>query len=312
MLNQNRVAAIDFGSNSNRLLIAEYDNREINVIYQDLITTRLAKSIDEKKVLDLDSINKTIQAVKDFNDIMRKYKVGKYRTAGTSALRDANNSDDFIKLLKDKTGINLDIVSGNKEAELTYSGATFENDDLGNIIIDIGGGSTEFIKVEEGIPKEVSLDMGAVRYTERFIDDPALKISKSDQKIIIAEATNYLRKKLNFNYQDDFIGVGGTITTLAAIDKRLDNFEPKKIEGYILKRDRVKNIINYLSNMTISERKKVKGLQRERADIIISGSLILEAILGVFSVDHIKVSNKDLLYGLIIEIFEDGLYYLLD
>ena len=312
MLNQNRVAAIDFGSNSNRLLSAEYDNREINVIYQDLITTRLAKSIDEKKVLDLDSINKTIQAVKDFNDIMRKYKVGKYRTAGTSALRDANNSDDFIKLLKDKTGINLDIVSGNKEAELTYSGATFENDDLGNIIIDIGGGSTEFIKVEEGIPKEVSLDMGAVRYTERFIDDPALKISKSDQKIIIAEATNYLRKKLNFNYQDDFIGVGGTITTLAAIDKRLDNFEPKKIEGYILKRDRVKNIINYLSNMTISERKKVKGLQRERADIIISGSLILEAILGVFSVDHIKVSNKDLLYGLIIEIFEDGLYYLLD
>ncbi|MGM0414393.1 MAG: Ppx/GppA phosphatase family protein [Bacillota bacterium] len=311
-MNKKRAAAIDFGSNSSRLLIAEYDTGRINVIYQDLITTRLAKSIEDNKLLNLDSINKTIEAAKEFNNKMKNYRVEKYRSAGTSALRDANNSADFIKLLKDETGIDLDIISGNKEAKLTYSGATSDTDNSENIVIDIGGGSTEFIKMEEGITQEVSFDMGAVRFTERFIADPALKISEADQERIITEATNYLQEKLQSNTKKDFIGVGGTITTLAAIDKKITNFDPKKIEGYILERASINNIINDLSNMAINERKKVNGLQKERADIIITGSLILEAILEYFSVDAIKVSNKDLLYGLIIEIFEDDQYYLLN
>lgn len=311
-MNQNRAAAIDFGSNSSRLLIAEYDNKEINVIYQDLIITRLAKSIDENKALDLDSINKTIQAVKDFNVKMKAFNVKKYKTAGTSALRDANNSDEFIKLLKEETGINLDIISGNKEAQLTYSGATFDTDNNDSVIIDIGGGSTEFIEREKGTHKEVSLDMGAVRFTERFIDEPNSKISKTNQAKIISEATKYLQKYFQANRKKEFIGVGGTITTLAAIDKELVSFKPEKIEGYILESANVRNIIKNLSNMVIDEREKVKGLQKERADIIIAGSLILEAILEFFSAGHIKVSNKDLLYGLIMEIFEDDLYNLFD
>ncbi|MFW6382152.1 MAG: Ppx/GppA family phosphatase [Bacillota bacterium] len=309
-MNKSRAAAIDFGSNSIRLLIAEYDNNGLNVIYQDLITTRLAKSIEDNQVLDMASVNKTIEAVKKFNDKMRIFEVDRYKTAGTSALRDADNSDYFIKLLEDTTGIKLDIISGNREAKLTYNGATSDINDSKNLIIDIGGGSTEFIKMEEGRPKEVSLNMGAVRFTERFINDPNLKITRSTQQEIINEATDYLQNNFQFNYKESFIGVGGTITTLAAIDKELVNFEPDKIEGYNLKLVRVNKIINNLSSMVIDERKKVHGLEEERADIIIAGSLILKAILEFFSADDITVSNKDLLYGLIIEIFKENQYYL--
>ena len=309
-LNKIRAAAIDFGSNSSRLLIAEYDKSGINVIYQDLITTRLAKSIEDKKLLDSGSINKTIEAVKEFKAKMRSYKIERYKTAGTSALREAKNSDYFVKLLKDETGLELDIVSGEKEAKLTYNGATFDIENRDNIIIDIGGGSTEFIKLEAGIPQEGSINMGAVRFTERFIGNPTLKIPESAQEKIITETTNFLQKNFQFNNKESFIGVGGTITTLAAIDKNVVNFEPEKIEGYILEKARVNNIINNLSNMELDQRKKVNGLQKERADIIIAGSLILKAILDFFSADDIKVSNKDLLYGLIIEIFEDNQFYL--
>lgn len=308
-MNKNRAAAIDFGSNSSRLLIAEFNNGDINVVYQTLITTRLAKSIDKNHILDIDSINKTIKAVKFFIKKMKEYKVEKYSTAGTSALRDAKNSDKFIELLKDETGINLDIVSGDKEAKLTYIGATFDNENDESMIIDIGGGSTEFIELENGVPKAVSLDIGAVRFTERFIDDPSLEVSEFDQEMIITEAINYLKKYFQSFKSNNLIGVGGTITNLAAIDKSIVQFDPKKIEGYILERSSVNNIIKKLSNIKINERKKVDGLQKERADIIITGSLILEAIFKFFSVNNIKVSNKDLLYGLIIEVFEDDQYY---
>ena len=308
-MNKKRAAAIDFGSNSSRLLIAEFNNGEINVIYQRLITTRLAKSIDENQILDLESINKTIEAVKSFNEKMKEYNVKKYRTAGTSALRDAKNSDEFVDSLKNKTGINLDIVSGAKEAELTYIGVTFDNKNNESMIIDIGGGSTEFINLVNGVPKAVSLDIGAVRFTERFIDDPSLIISKSDQEMIITETSNYLKNHFKSIKNSNLVGVGGTITTLAAIDKGITHFDPRKIEGYILDKISVNNIINKLSNMKINKRKKVDGLQKDRADIIISGSLILEAIFEFFSVEDIKVSNKDLLYGLIIEIFENEQYY---
>lgn len=309
-LNKIRAAAIDFGSNSSRLLIAEYDKSEINVLYQNLITTRLAKSIEDNKLLDSVSINKTIEAVKEFKDKMRLYNIERYKTAGTSALREAENSDYFIKLLKDKTGLELDIVSGKKEAKLTYNGATFNTDNTENIIIDIGGGSTEFIQLKEGIPQEVSLNMGAVRFTERFIGDPNLKILESAQEKIISETTNYLQENFQSNNKESFIGVGGTITTLAAIDKKLVNFNPDKIEGYILKKASINKIIKNLSNLEIGKREKVNGLQKERADIIIAGSLILNTILDFFSADKIKVSNQDLLYGLILEIFKDDQYYL--
>lgn len=295
-----RAAAIDIGTNSCRLLVVE-ENKEksCSVLESKLKITRLGEAVDEDRKLKESAVERVLNALKLYKKILEQYQVRKVRVVGTSALRDVKNSD----LLADKINdleLELEIISGEEEARLNYLGAA---SNLGSnfLLIDIGGGSTEFIWSHKSNIKFRSLDLGCVRMTEKFISNPKSAISLSE----IDKIKSYVKEKLmsNLKLKKDFKlkGLGGTITTLAAIKLKLEVYDSSKIENLKITKTELEAIFNNLSGLELDKRKEVNGLQPKRADIIVAGLIILNCILEYTNSQQIYASNHDLLYGLVKE-----------
>ncbi len=374
-----RAAALDIGSNSCRILIAEvaepvsrkaereaaaletFGNKKVELIpiYYDLKTTRLAAGIEENGRLNSDSLERTIAALKNFRNKLQKYQVSRYRMVGTSALREVSDASRLAAVIEAETGLELKIISGQREAELVYQGASagFENFS-GGLVIDIGGGSTEIITKKSGSIFPVSLRMGAVRFTERYITDPARSItekeitsireatfdlldsssqlsalekpassvlpkteksspkssqpeevSKPDEvsKSLAGSKKSYQVPEKSDTTSDKSsdspgaVGVGGTITTLAAVQQEMSTYHPELIEGYYLSREEVETLIELFASRVLEERQAIIGLQPARADIITAGTVILSVLLKFFQLPGIRVSEQDILYGLVRE-----------
>ncbi|MFW5982043.1 MAG: Ppx/GppA family phosphatase [Halanaerobiaceae bacterium] len=300
-----RLASIDVGTNSCRMLVLDFENDETKVVKKDLEITRLGEGVDNKRRLSNPAIKRTYLAIKKFLKEIESLNVSKIRIVGTSALRDVSNSEKLIDRVLKEFNVNFDIISGEEEARLNFIANDY--DSCNNLIIDIGGGSTEFIWKEGDKILFKSLDMGSVRMTERFIKDPSNKISQIEINKIKSNVKELILENLNpgIGY-DKVLGLGGTITTLAAIDLSLEEYQPEKIESYLLKKKTIVEIIKSLSNMINIERQKVKGLQPGRADVIIAGSVVLESIMELFNIDEIMASEYDLLYGVIFKMREKG------
>ncbi|HKL12310.1 MAG TPA: Ppx/GppA family phosphatase [Halanaerobiales bacterium] len=297
-------AVMEMGTNSTRLLIADLKKRELKVLKKDLITTRLGEGVDKNKRLNGKAVERGLKALRAFKKEIDKYDVSSYKLVGTSALRDVNNGEKFQKLIKEEIGYDLEIISGQKEAEFIFKGVTFGYDFSDYIIIDIGGGSTEFIckNIEEEQVEMKSLDIGAVRLTERFIADPALELSKNVIKKMSKFVEQELEKEIEIlTGEDNLIGVGGTITTLAAILLKLENYDPQAIHDYVLDFSQVNKVLDKLRKLDLAKRKKVKGLNPDRADIIIAGIVILIEIMKNLRSLKLRVSDYDMLHGLLIE-----------
>ena len=293
-----KAAAIDIGTNSCRLLIAEKNStNSFEILKRGLRITRLGEGVDSSRRLKNSAVERVYEALKEYKKIITDYQVEKIRVVGTSALRDVKNS----KILENKIddlGLELEIISGKKEAELNYLGAV---DNLrGNfLLVDIGGGSTEFIwPVNEEINFE-SLDIGCVRMTERFISTPEEEINFLDIKKMKKYILELLNKKLNLEKQIKIIGVGGTITTAAAMKLKMEKYDSNMIEGTELTLTELKDMVENLSTKPLEERKGIKGLQPKRADIIVAGLVILDSILSFLAINSLNVSDHDLLYGLL-------------
>lgn len=302
------LAAIDIGTNSTRLLIVNYKNGNYKVLERDLIISRLGEGVDKNKYLNKKAVERTISALEKYDKKIKKYDAKKTKIVGTSALRDVKNKDDFIIPLKKRTSFDLNIISGRQEAKYIYKGvkSDIENNDF--LIIDIGGGSTEFIWKNKSKIIEKSLDIGAVRLTERIIKDSKKPLSNKEKEkikniineiLIKEDITKFKTKKL--------IGVGGTITTLAAMDLGLKEYDSNKIHKYILSKENIKQIVKQLINSNLSERKKMKGLNESRADIITAGAIILKLIMKILDINEISISERDILFGLINEAREETL-----
>ncbi|MFW6288041.1 MAG: Ppx/GppA family phosphatase [bacterium] len=296
-----RLGAIDVGTNSCRMLVAEYRHDTLQEIKRDMKITRLGQGVDQNKNLAGEAIDRTLEAIVDFVNQMNELEVKKISINGTSALRDVDNASQLADMVYKETGCSLNIISGDTEARLNYMGVG--HDDSNNIIIDIGGGSTEFIWQEEGDVNYKSLDMGAVRMTERFIADPEGTIGQKELIDIEKEVSNLISEKLNINNSKigKAIGLGGTITTIAAINQQLVEYDTEKIENYRLKIEKIKEILDKLSGMKLENRKDVDGLQSERADIIVAGIQILYVTMIELKIRDVIVSEHDLLYGAIKE-----------
>jgi exopolyphosphatase/guanosine-5'-triphosphate,3'-diphosphate pyrophosphatase len=299
-----KKAAIEMGTNSTRLLIAEVSDNEIKSLKKDLITTRLGEGVDKNKILNESAIKRGLKALQSFQEQIKDYEVKDVRLVGTSALRDVKNGDQFQKLVKDNIGYNLEIISGKKEAELIFKGVTYGYDFDDYIIIDIGGGSTEFIWKSSAFEKVKmdSLDLGAVRLTERFIESPEQSISEQ----IVNEVSEFVKKEIQTAVAklptiDNLIGVGGTITTMATILLKAENYSSKAVHDYGLNFKEIDNILKKLSKLPIHERKQVKGLNPDRADIIVAGVIILKEIMKSLNTEQLRVSDNDILEGLLIE-----------
>ncbi|HHY04070.1 MAG TPA: Ppx/GppA family phosphatase [Thermoanaerobacterales bacterium] len=306
-----RVGVIDIGSNSVRLMVADYIGR-FEYIHRDIITTRLGRGVSKESLIDQDSIDKTLSAIQKFKLKARDLGCMKIFLFSTSAIREAKNGHEFINLVKNKLGLETDVISGQEEAQLSFLGATYGLPIEGqSMVIDIGGGSTE-ISLGYGCKtgkaceiKTISLPIGAVRWTSKFIfcDPPHENEMKKAKEAAERKAEEMADFYMEFKMCDNVsaIGVGGTWTSLAAIDQQLKVYDPNKVHGYCLYRENVEKIFKRLLPMDKEMRKKIPGLAPQRADIITAGALIALEIMDKLKLDFIKTSESDIMEGYIIK-----------
>ncbi len=289
----NLYAAIDIGTNSCRLLIGEKNSKKVIPRQMVLRTTRLGENLISTGKISKDAMVRTANALKEFKKYINKHKKVKVGVVATSAAREAKNSKEFIEYIRDNTDFNVNIITGKEEAYLSYCGAVNSVSYKDTpVVLDIGGGSTELIYSNENELEASSSRVGAVVCTENSSTPTEIqeKLSKSLNTI----------NKIKDNYE--IIGVGGTITTLAAIHQELKVYDPRKIQDYILKREDIDELFFKLCGLTLAERKKLPGLQPQRADIIVAGTLILWVIMTYLDVEKIIVSEADILHGIILDI----------
>jgi exopolyphosphatase/guanosine-5'-triphosphate,3'-diphosphate pyrophosphatase len=297
-----RVLAVDIGTNSVRYLLCDIDSRtRLSVLDRGGKITRLGQDLHETGLLKLDAIQRTANAVAEIIEHTKPLSPEKTLLASTSAARDAKNIRDFIDRMCERTGVLPVVLSGVEEAEAVYSGVTHEMPDVREraTIIDIGGGSTECI-YHDGNGRLIfkSVDVGAVRMTDRFIrnDPPHPNELTETQSFVIPQFHSAIQPEHLSNLK--CIGVGGTITTLPAILLGMRKYDHDKIHGYYLARQNVQDILERLSMIGLEDRKRVPGLEPERADIIIAGIVILNAFLDFAGFKGLRVSDRGILFGL--------------
>ncbi len=309
------IAAIDVGSNTIRLLIGYTENNKIIRVFNSRAVTRLGKDILQTSILNTDNINKSIDYLLKIKSICEYYKVSEIHAVGTSALREAKNTQNFLEEVKLKTGFDIHIISGMREAELTVKGvmSNFFSDDKidphptrSYLIVDIGGGSTEWVFQNE-IQAKGSIPIGAIKTYENFIksDPPSQNdIDRLKYHIYQVIADYDLTKCLqNNSFTEDFnfVATGGTATTIAAIDMGLDEYDGDRIHLHQISRPTLQLLFKQLITMPLRIRQTIKGLEPDRADIIITGLLILLCLMEISKSNKTIVSDFGILEGLLHE-----------
>ena len=220
----------------------------------------------------------------------------------TSAVRDARNQDEFVQKASARTGLKPIVISGEEEARLSYIGACSDPELRSNriIIVNVGGGSSEFAVGQNGEVEDIfSMNLGFIRLTEEFIhSDP---IAPVELQQAIEHAKSLLLSHLERISMDErsMVGVGGTITSLAAIHQRIETYDPDSVHRHVLQRDELTGMLKWLSRMRLDDRKKVPGLPPQRADVIVAGAAIFPAIMEILDVKEITVSNRGIRYGVL-------------
>ncbi|OGC90944.1 MAG: hypothetical protein A2142_00330 [candidate division Zixibacteria bacterium RBG_16_48_11] len=298
-----RVAAIDIGTNSVLLTVAELSvSGRLKPVYEAQKITRLGQGTDQSKSLSQASMDRTLSVIRVFQGRAKKLGVQKIWAVGTSALRMANNRKVFQEKIQTRTGLKLEIISGKKEAKLGLKGALVDLHLSKSKItlLDLGGGSTEVSLAKRGTPlRGISLDLGAVRLTEKHFRYNV--VTQSRLQSLLEDASTSWRKLEKWNLQNsELVGTGGTVTTLAALDLNLTSYQSEKVHGHILTIQRVQKFLHILGEMTLSRRKKYLRLDPKRADIIVAGTAILFSFLQHFKFRQIRVSDKGLRWGVIL------------
>lgn len=296
-----KVAGIDIGTNSMRLLMTDFfsegkDQSEFKNRKKEVKITRMGKGVDADRMIEPETFRYNIDSFEEFVEKARDRKAERIFAIGTSALRDAKNGEEFVAEAERSTGIKINIISGNLEAELGFYGVSQGVKENGRILIlDIGGGSTEFVigSQIEGIVFKKSIDIGAVRLTDNFGDD-----LHSMTNFILSQVHD-LHDLIERYTVKQIVGIGGTISTVSAINLCLARYDSDRVHNSKISLSEVECILRSLSILSLEERKKVVGLQPERADIIVAGVNILLGIMNKLHIKNLTVSEYDNLEGLI-------------
>jgi exopolyphosphatase/guanosine-5'-triphosphate,3'-diphosphate pyrophosphatase len=308
-------ASIDIGTNTFRLLIAKVgnkgtqDNYSLTEIFSERVITRIGEGLRETGSLKKTAMERSLITLQRFRDIIADHSV--YRTAAvaTSALREAKNSEYFLKEVKDKTGFEIEIISGEREAEITATGMLVDMVKPRNaFMIDIGGGSTELIMMNNGRSMlKKSLNLGVVYLAAAYLKhDPPLKddLQRMREEIMRHVASVVSSFKELFSEETILIGTAGTVTTLATVAQKLTSFDHKRIHNYKLSFDTVKNIFSNIAGIHSRERAHYIPFEPERLDIIVPGTLILLTLMEMFSFHEMTVSNYGLREGILINLYK--------
>jgi exopolyphosphatase / guanosine-5'-triphosphate,3'-diphosphate pyrophosphatase len=285
------VAVIDIGTNTTRLLVAEVEDGEVVELERRTIITSLGKGVDATGRLADDAMDRVAEAIAVYREVIDRLGAEKVVAVATSAMRDSENGPEFHDYLQEKYGVDARTISGDEEARLTFLGATAgRNDDRETVVIDIGGGSTEYVVGRAGQDPgfHTSTQMGSVRFTERFLkSDPPAQIELQE----LAEA---VRRKVPNVTADHAIAVAGTATSIAAIDGA------EEVHGYHLSLASCERVAAKLAGLTVEQRREVKGLHPDRAPTIVAGAVILTESVRSLGLDEVEVSDRDLLHGAVL------------
>jgi len=300
-----KIAVIDLGTNSARLLLAAVQKGEMSYRQKKIKTTRLGEGVDQNKVLTERAIKDTLRAVKTFYNMVTNEGYDLFKIIGTSALRDVDNQEDLLNEIYAITNCQVDVIDGIEEAKLGYYGVSnsFSFDEK-MLVIDIGGGSTELIFGDETVGLVESLNIGAVRMTDRCIteDPPSTQNLEFLKNEIDAVIDDFIFKNKQFSFSK-VIGIGGTITTLSGINLKMPVYDSNKIQGSLLTAQKLDDIIQDFIEKPFEIRKGIIGLNPKRSDIIIAGSIILQRLMRKFDFSEIFISDYDNLEGIIFKEF---------
>jgi exopolyphosphatase/guanosine-5'-triphosphate,3'-diphosphate pyrophosphatase len=302
-----RVGAVDIGTNSVRLLVAEVDGaspRDAKLVSVDrrMRITRLGQGVDRARALAPAAIERTIAVLREYRAALGEYGVTAVRATATSAARDSSNRDDFFTAAHDALGVTPELLSGDEEAALSFLGATADLDaPAPYLVVDIGGGSTEFVLGTDAPTGLVSLDMGCVRVTEQYLhsDPPApeeLSNAIAAVRDLVADVPRVVDGAAD---AATLVGLAGTVTTVAAVEQGLPEYDPERIHHFVLTRAAVEEVFRTLATETAAQRAHNPGLEPGRIDVIVGGTAVLVGIFRVLGFDEMLVSEADILDGLV-------------
>ncbi len=294
-------ASIDIGTNSTRLLIVDIsESRAMELIEYHERLTKLGQGLQDG-ILDEACMRRVVNALVEFKQVMRGYDIVDVRPFATSAARDAKNRNVFLDKIREETGLDVRLLSGNEEANLSCLGVLSDYHGSNCIVCDVGGGSTEFISVfDRKINSVKSLDVGSRRMTRQFL------ISDPPQKNDIVSLRQFIRQQMQaelagLELNREIVAVGGTAAALALMDAELSIQESYQAHHYRLSSFGLEKIILDLMQKSIEERKAIVGLHPKRADVILGGALIFAEIYKYMKCDKMIVSLRDLMFGVFLE-----------
>ncbi len=291
-----RIASIDIGTNTLLLLIGEVQaDGSLSIVHDEHSIARLGEGVHASKCINEKAIERASHILHRYKLICDSYKVEKITIVATSAMRDADNAEYVCSILSSIIQKPISIISGKEEAYFSYVGSkeTYDNP----TIIDIGGGSTEIICMDnDHTIQSISLNIGAVRFTEKYFSTYPPSIDSIQEAI--AEIKTSL-SQFTISVHSPVIVVAGTPTTLACIDQGLDEYHRDKVHGYILTYDAISSITDMLCTSSYDSLFSIKGINPKRADILPAGSLLLKSLLSYFAIEHCIVSTKGLRYGVL-------------
>jgi exopolyphosphatase/guanosine-5'-triphosphate,3'-diphosphate pyrophosphatase len=295
-----RVAAVDLGTNSTRLLVADVDGGGLEEIVRRLTITRLGEGVDERRRLLPLPVARVRNCLADYRHELEELRAERTLAIATSAVRDAENGEAFLGEIEWSYGFTTRLLSGPEEAEMMLRGVTSGRPALDDVlVVDIGGGSTELVLAREGgVAVATSLDVGCVRLTERFVPSDRPTASELDA------AAKHVRALLPDLAVAKAIGVAGTVTTLATLDLGDADYDPVRTHGHRIPFETVEAQLERLAGLTTGERLAVPGIEPGRAEVIVAGIVVLREVMRTYGITEIEVSERDILHGAALEAAE--------
>jgi exopolyphosphatase/guanosine-5'-triphosphate,3'-diphosphate pyrophosphatase len=296
-----QVAVIDCGTNSIRLLIAEISGSTFKEVIRTMEIVRLGQGVDENKAFHPDAINRTLLAVKSFKEIINRNNVDKVRFCATSATRDAKNRNLFIDGVRDILNVQVEVIPGEEEAALSFTGATYQLDQGSGpfLVVDIGGGSTEFVYGDKKVISAKSVNIGCVRMSERHLTSQPPTMDQIASAIVdIDIAITQVAVSVPINSAKSLIAVAGTATTVAAAALDLSKYDRDLIHLSKISADKVHKVAQMFQSMSKSEISALPYMHEGRVDVITAGSLVLSRVMAATGAAEFVASESDILDGM--------------
>lgn len=306
-----RVAAIDCGTNSIRLLVADAnpETGELVDLERRMTIVRLGQGVDRTGRLAPEALERTFAACREYAQVIKEYGAERLRFVATSASRDAENRDEFVRGVVDILGVEPEVITGDQEAEFSFTGATKEltgSEHLARpfLVVDIGGGSTEFVVGEDHVRAARSVDVGCVRMTERHlvrdgvVSDPPTEEQIAAIRADVEAALDLVEETVPLREARTLVGLAGSVTTVSAIAQDLPEYDSARIHHSRVSHDRVREITHALLHSTHAERAAIPSMHPGRVDVIGAGALVLLAIMERIGAEEVVVSEHDILDGI--------------